>query len=160
MNILIDNILDWAEKRNLLHPSNAPKQCLKMMSEMGELYLAVDQDDEASPDVKDGIGDTMVTMIILSSQLGICFKEEVLNYTPKVGVHYFILPSLLGEICDSVAKDEYERNEMVKTMQNSVAILESIAKSFRLKLDECLDFAYNEIKNRKGKTVNGTFIKD
>lgn len=25
---------------------------------------------------------------------------------------------------------------------------------------ECLEFAYNEIKNRKGKTMNGTFIKD
>ena len=28
-----------------------------------------------------------------------------------------------------------------------------------LDITSCLDAAYNEIKNRKGKTVNGTFIK-
>lgn len=27
-------------------------------------------------------------------------------------------------------------------------------------LEECLQYAYDEIKNRKGKTINGTFVKD
>jgi hypothetical protein len=32
----------------------------------------------------------------------------------------------------------------------------------QLKLDikECLEYAYNEIKDRKGKTVGGIFVKE
>lgn len=34
------------------------------------------------------------------------------------------------------------------------------AKIQGLTLDECLEFAYNEISGRKGKMVNGVFVKD
>ncbi len=30
----------------------------------------------------------------------------------------------------------------------------------RLSLHDCIELAYNEIKNRTGKTVNGEFVKD
>ena len=29
-----------------------------------------------------------------------------------------------------------------------------------LKFNDCLDYAYNEIKDRKGKLINGTFVKE
>lgn len=35
-----------------------------------------------------------------------------------------------------------------------------LAEQHRLGIEDCLNAAWNEIKNRKGKTVNGTFIKD
>ena len=34
------------------------------------------------------------------------------------------------------------------------------AKIQGLTLDECLEFAYNEISERKGKMVNGVFVKE
>ena len=37
---------------------------------------------------------------------------------------------------------------------NSIALLEEST------LEECLNIAYNEIKNRKGKIINGKFVKD
>jgi hypothetical protein len=35
-----------------------------------------------------------------------------------------------------------------------------LAEQRGINLVNCFDLAYEEIKNRKGKTVNGTFIKD
>jgi hypothetical protein len=38
--------------------------------------------------------------------------------------------------------------------------LKDLANSLDLDLTECANIAWNEIKNRTGKTVNGTFIKN
>ena len=34
------------------------------------------------------------------------------------------------------------------------------AKKYNLELVECVDYAYNEIKNRTGKMIDGSFVKD
>ena len=31
---------------------------------------------------------------------------------------------------------------------------------YGMKLEECLQFAYDEIAGRKGKMINGTFVKE
>lgn len=62
------NVLDWAESKDLLKQENALKQFAKMISEAGELGDAI---IKQQPDkIQDGIGDTLVTLIILSAQLG------------------------------------------------------------------------------------------
>ena len=43
---------------------------------------------------------------------------------------------------------------------NILKHLNSIAHSANTTLEECLNIAYNEIKNRKGKIINRKFIKD
>jgi NTP pyrophosphatase (non-canonical NTP hydrolase) len=68
------------------------------MEELGETAGAIAK-NKATAEIMDGIGDTFVTLIILSYQMG-------------------------------------------------------------LEPTDCLEAAYNEIKNRKGNTVNGVFIKD
>jgi phosphoribosyl-ATP pyrophosphohydrolase len=91
------NITNWANDKNLLFAHNHPKQFMKIIEELGETTRATLKGDEDG--IIDGIGDTFVTLIILSRQLGL----------------------------DPV---------------------------------ECLNVAWNEIKDRTGKTVYGTFIKD
>ena len=41
-----------------------------------------------------------------------------------------------------------------------MVVLTIIAAMFDLTLLDCYFFAYNQIKDRKGKTVNGVFIKE
>lgn len=96
-DVLIDNVINWANDRSILKEENASKQMLKVMEEVGETAgaLAKNKTDE----LKDGIGDSFVTLIILAAQKG---------FTPT----------------------------------------------------ECLEAAWNEIKDRQGKTVNGVFIKN
>ncbi|MCG2562237.1 MazG-like family protein [Staphylococcus epidermidis] len=43
---------------------------------------------------------------------------------------------------------------------DTVVTLIILAQQHDMTLQECLQFAYDEIKGRKGKTINGTFIKE
>lgn len=66
---LIVNVQCWAEGKDLLVKQNAPKQMMKVMEELGETASAILKDDHDK--IVDGIGDTFVTLIILSYQLGL-----------------------------------------------------------------------------------------
>ena len=94
---LINNITQWADDKGILVSDNIPQQTMKVMEELGETSAALLKNNE--PELKDGIGDILVTVIIFAQQLG---------YTPA----------------------------------------------------ECLEAAWNEIKDRKGKTVGGVFIRE
>ena len=67
---LIDNITQWADDKGILSRENAPKQSMKVMEELGETMGAILKDKKTS-DVVDGIGDILVTVIILAKQLGL-----------------------------------------------------------------------------------------
>ena len=43
---------------------------------------------------------------------------------------------------------------------DTVVTLIILAQQHDMILQECLQFAYDEIKGRKGKTINGVFIKE
>ncbi len=64
---LIQNVVGWAEDKNILKPENAPKQMLKVMEEVGETAGALAKNKKA--ELKDGIGDAFVTLIILAKQV-------------------------------------------------------------------------------------------
>ncbi len=66
---LIENVSQWASDKDILKKENAPKQLLKVLEEVGETAGALlkSKDEE----IKDGIGDSFVTLIILSKQLGL-----------------------------------------------------------------------------------------
>ena len=66
---LIENVVGWAADKDILKKENAPKQLLKVLEEVGETAGALlkSKDEE----IKDGIGDSFVTLIILAKQLGL-----------------------------------------------------------------------------------------
>ena len=66
---LIENVVGWAADKDILKKENAPKQMLKVLEEVGETAGALlkSKDEE----IKDGIGDSFVTLIILAKQLGL-----------------------------------------------------------------------------------------
>ena len=41
-----------------------------------------------------------------------------------------------------------------------VVVLTNLAKLNDMNIEDCIIHAYNEIKNRKGKMKNGTYIKE
>jgi NTP pyrophosphatase (non-canonical NTP hydrolase) len=63
-----------------------------------------------------------------------------------------------GELCSAILKGHSK--ETKDGFGDSFVTL--IILCFQIGLDptECLNYAWNEIKNRTGKTVNGTFIKE
>lgn len=68
------------------------------------------------------------------------------------------LVSEVGELCDAIGKEDNE--EIVDAIGDIRVVLIILSEQLGLNDNECLESAYNVIKNRKGKTVNGTFIKE
>ena len=66
--------------------------------------------------------------------------------------------SELGELCDAEIKNDTP--EIIDGLGDVLVTLILYAEINNLDLTECLWSAYSVIKNRKGKTVNGTFIKE
>ena len=69
MDEMVANVTAWAQERGLLDRENVPKQMLKIMEEVGETASAILKNDHAK--IIDGIGDSFVTLIVLSKQLGL-----------------------------------------------------------------------------------------
>lgn len=86
---LIQSVTQWAEDKDILKSENAPKQLMKVMEELGETAGAIAK-NKNTDEIMDGIGDTFVTLIILSKQLGLeptkCLEaawEEIKNRQGK-----------------------------------------------------------------------------
>jgi NTP pyrophosphatase (non-canonical NTP hydrolase) len=54
-------------------------------------------------------------------------------------------------------KDPYE---IIDALGDIQVVLIILANQLGFDIDECLESAYNEIKDRKGKTIGGNFIKE
>ena len=63
-----------------------------------------------------------------------------------------------GEICRAVLKDDKE--QIIDGIGDCVVVLTNLAELNDISIEDCIDAAYNEISNRTGKMVNGTFKKD
>jgi len=63
-----------------------------------------------------------------------------------------------GEICRAVLKKD--EPEIIDGIGDCVVVLTNLAHLCNTSIEECIDAAYNEIKNRTGKMSNGTFKKD
>ena len=63
-----------------------------------------------------------------------------------------------GELAQGILKND---NELIEDSFGDVLVtLIILAKQLDYDLVECLETAYNEIKDRTGETVGGTFIKE
>lgn len=134
-------VIEWAKKKNL---TDSGKQYLKIFEEVGELAKAILEDNLA--EIKDAIGDIAVTLIIHGWQTGI--DHESLIY--DIALQDSSTEKLFNDLIDDINIGE----------DVTLSSLNEIAHKYDTDIDECLTIAWNTIKNRKGKTVNGTFIKD
>jgi len=64
----------------------------------------------------------------------------------------------VGETCRAILKNDMP--EIVDGIGDCVVVLTNLAEIVGVPIEQCIDNAYNEIANRKGKMVNGTFKKD
>ena len=136
-------IFNWAKEKDLLKSENAPKQRIKLLEEVGETAAAILKNNHEG--TKDGIGDVFVVLVILSDQL----SEEILydmNGVAKDDDQDFVF--LFDNILNS------------KRIYFSISYLNDICKKLNIDLTECANLAWNEIKDRTGQTIDGTFIKN
>ena len=62
----------------------------------------------------------------------------------------------LGELSDPACKGEDIRDDL----GDMLVVMLNIMKRNNFTIEECLEMAYNDIKDRKGRMVDGIFVKE
>ena len=61
-----------------------------------------------------------------------------------------------GELSDNICKQRDIRDDI----GDIIVVLINIAERNSLTLEDCMQVAYNDIKDRKGRMIDGVFIKE
>lgn len=150
MNELIAKIEQWAEDRNIIKGSKPIDQAMKLFSEFGELADNVGK----GRDCRDDIGDVFVVLTIMAKQTNLNMSDA-LNFS-GIGV---------GSLKHGVAGlswclSDFVNNPDQATLTVCLEALDAVCYEALVKLEECIQIAYNDIKDRKGLMHNGVFIKE
>jgi len=63
-----------------------------------------------------------------------------------------------GELSEAVLKEN--REDIIDAVGDCVVVLTNLSEHLGVNIEDCIEHAYSQIKNRKGKMINGTFMKD
>lgn len=63
-----------------------------------------------------------------------------------------------GELCESFVKNKPE--EVKDAIGDMYVVLTILSMQIGTTVDECVAAAYDEIRDRKGKMINGVFVKE
>ena len=176
---LLGNVEQWAKDRGL-DTVEARTQYTKLTEEQGELGLAIDINNiDGDSGVKDSLGDYQVTLIIYCLIRGIDLKGKI----EKQGDFWAVNDDLerfeeehdveLFKVKDEFIYLTYQSSQMIGKYNRNKGVIEEhkhairimqhlyqIAKKYNTTLEGTLEMAYNEIKDRKGKMIDGVFVKE
>lgn len=155
MDELNKKILQWAKDRELDKKGTVKAQAIKTVEELSELIKAVCKDDRE--EIIDAIGDVHVTLVI----------GNMLDTNTEIGSlscigsdeEDLLKEQLLIHMLDCsryVLGFHYVRELIALTMKT----LYNVCKYYQFDYADCIESAYNVIKNRKGKVVDGQYIKE
>lgn len=154
MKELIKKVEAWSIDRGL-NVANSREQKLKLWEEFGELNAAIVRDNYE--DAIDAIGDMLVVMIIYKQQLG--YGSNELFYPKNDNIDFlFRLDSTA--LIDYIGRGISDSRSYIEGLRMVVENLTMLAYRLGTNLEECLAAAYDEIKDRKGKMINGVFVKE
>ena len=166
----IEKILDWAEERNLLTQGDVFMQLEKSREENSELTKAITKYEkgnaQAYDEIKDAIGDVYVTLVVASGIHGLpvyeIFKNVEFSEYDSYRWHHYTnsLRDYDWELYFSCAYEDLAYCNTPEILEKYVDLLNEIAIEYNFTLVECIEYAYNQIKERTGKIVDGTFVKD
>lgn len=157
-------VIEWAKDRGILDNGTALSQGTKVLEECLELVVADLNKDEA--EIKDAVGDILVTVIlkceILKKSWGKVEFLELLEYAIKD------LEVIRGKtfssdvLCYALELYRHVETDMAPTLsvRGVLAFLLSYCNQNGIDPRECLQGAYDIISKRKGQMVNGVFVKD
>ena len=154
MEELIKKVEEWSKERNL-DTADPNKQRLKLWEEFGELNAAIARDDREG--AIDAIGDMLVVMIIYKQQLGYGSNDV---FEPKLDNLDFLGRLEDTALIDYIGRGISESRSYIEVLRMVVENLTVLAYRLSTNLEECLAAAYDVIKDRKGKMINGVFVKE
>ena len=114
-------------------------------------------------DIKDAIGDIFVTLVMIKIQCD-SFRFNVDNAkTTKKTTKQLKTIKVITDNVYTIQKElmvNKKSHALGYYLENITRELNKIANSYDLTLKECVEYAYNEIKDRKGEMKNGLWVKE
>jgi hypothetical protein len=136
------------------------KQTLKLFEEMGELCAGYAKQKEQL--TKDSIGDCAVVVVGLAMMIEL---DPVEIMTKAVEARKGDIKDCFELMIDNASEFQFSRKLEVKinakfNLLRIVSYLKAIAHKLGYDFVDCFELAYNEIKDRKGRWVEGSFVKE
>ncbi|CYV39415.1 MazG-like family protein [Streptococcus suis] len=154
---LKDKVIEWFVERNL-HEANPVKQFEKLLEESGELFEGVAK--KKSDLIFDALGDIQVVLIGLEQQIK---NGADIKASPEE-LELLLLVSNLGNLAEKLFSHIHNNDSMVPVVHSELSLLfgnvHALAIHNGSSADSCLSLAYDVIKDRKGKLVDGVFVKN
>lgn len=164
-------IIDWAKEKGILQDGRLTKQLLKSSEECLELQTAIESYENgnkaAIEEIKDAIGDVYITLVV-STNLKVrnpyllfrMIKLQDDRLPISVDYNHYIteLKRLDLSTYEMFTADPSYNLDL--KLAKYVEFLDFIAKDYKLTLTECIETAYNTISKRKGKMIDGSFVKE
>lgn len=149
-----ERIHKWATDRNLIDGSTPADQMTKLREEVDELITAVKANDDAG--VIDGAGDVCVVLAVMAGQMGTTLAEcekRVRVSIPRVSVDGVedALRMMLTEIGTGIEV----QSEVIRA---DIGFFAGVVG--QVVLAYCRERAWEQIKDRKGRMVDGVFEKE
>jgi uncharacterized 18.2 kDa protein in rep-hol intergenic region len=153
---LIKNIENWAEARNLIEGSTPKKQFIKLMEEFGELCAGIARNDKEK--IKDSIGDCFVVTVILKCQFGtnLFFHHVSLNKNVDVS----LILARVARDAALISKSDLSAQVKLEIICGIVSHLMDVSFLLDVDFESCVQAAWDEIKDRKGRMIDGVFVKE
>ena len=85
-------------------------------------------------------------------------KERGIYKKGNSHTQYVKLQEEAGELAKALLNND--KAEIKDAIGDIVVVLTNLAHLENLEIEDCVDAAYQEISNRTGKMINGTFVKD
>lgn len=64
----------------------------------------------------------------------------------------------IGELAHGVARNE--EDVVLDSIGDAVVVLTILAAQYNMNIEDCVEAAYHEIKDRKGRMIDGIFVKE
>lgn len=186
---LVDNVERWATERNLIGGATVGAQFLKLVEEAGEQSAELSRDITDVDALLSETGDAIVVAIIMSAQMKQSLGPSLLcasnpnndDDRPEEGPDAPLYPypetetplEVLGRLAESIAK-RYRPGffhalhsfvcvtltEAIDTLDERGFYYSSALPNRTAVAHVSLSLAWDKIKDRKGRMIDGVFVKE
>lgn len=169
---LDEKIISWARWRDLHKKGTVDGQAIKTSEEVAELIIGLSKDDKDK--IIDSIGDVYVTLVVgnliqCKADFEKAFKKADFEKAFKMAeveskniVGHFGAPDKAEQIINLMiaTKEVLTLGYTTHTIGLMLMDIMIVAGEKQLDFKNCVESAYQEIKGRRGRIIDGTFVKE
>lgn len=160
---LNEKIVAWAVERKLDKEAKVEAQSVKTCEEFSELVIGLSKDKRDL--IEDSIGDVYVTLVVgnlISKFIDLDEVYEGAQKDYKKLKTIFFMDGIKSQISyiTSCMRNVLNMGYTKHSVTTSLVCLMALSDLYDLPFEKCVESAYKEIKDRKGKMIKGQFVKE